>query len=335
MKAWYDGYRFSRNCEDTVFNPALCMSFIRTLVKDGAQTIPELDLSSVNDVDYMKLSGYLNLVGENDRNEIVNAILCDMLLPVSFPSPVRVFSGGRALNRNEGASILFHLGFLTLASKEEISESGGNLGRSYLKVPNAYFKMLFSRYYFQERKVSWAVFDGGYDLSGLARKNDLSLLMRMLEGIAQAFVNTDNTRQGEAQVALAVYTVLTLNTGSAFSLTREYAVRHGGKYVMAGDATLEGEPDQQVVQVDTHSGRADLVAENIKGQGPSYLFEFKYAREAPARDETKEKVRAKLIDEACRQLAFYVTDDHLKTIPDLRKYVIMYTYGQFLMQEIE
>ena len=37
---------------------------------------------------------------------------------------------------------------------------------------------------------------------------------------------------------------------------------------------------------------------------------------------------------AVKQLNFYVADDYLKTVPDLRKYVIMYTYGEFFIEEI-
>jgi hypothetical protein len=49
---------------------------------------------------------------------------------------------------------------------------------------------------------------------------------------------------------------------------------------------------------------------------------------------TKAKVRETLYNRAVKQLNFYVADDYLKTVPDLRKYVIMYTYGEFFIEEI-
>ncbi len=51
-------------------------------------------------------------------------------------------------------------------------------------------------------------------------------------------------------------------------------------------------------------------------------------------DETKEKMRADLREQARKQLDFYVTDDDLRVTPDLHRYVLMYTYGEFFMQEV-
>lgn len=84
-------------------------------------------------------------------------------------------------------------------------------------------------------------------------------------------------------------------------------------------------------------GRADLVALNRK-DGPSYIFEFKYKRETRSGDETKESVRSELFNDAREQLDFYVTDDNLKQLYEagkLHKYVIMYTYGEFFVQQVE
>jgi hypothetical protein len=50
--------------------------------------------------------------------------------------------------------------------------------------------------------------------------------------------------------------------------------------------------------------------------------------------ETKEKVRAKLLNDAKEQIKFYQTDDKLKTIKDLHKYVIMYTYDELTVEEV-
>ena len=88
-----------------------------------------------------------------------------------------------------------------------------------------------------------------------------------------------------------------------------------------------------MVTVSSHK-KADLVAINKSAGKPSYIFEFKYKRNENSSDETKVKVRAKLLKDACDQLNFYVTDDRLKKISNLHKYVIMYSYGEFLLQEI-
>ncbi len=80
-------------------------------------------------------------------------------------------------------------------------------------------------------------------------------------------------------------------------------------------------------------GRADLVALNQKN-GPSYIFEFKYEKDRNASENTKLKKRAELLEQAKKQLDFYVTDDELKQIRDLHRYVIMYTFGEFMISEV-
>ena len=88
------------------------------------------------------------------------------------------------------------------------------------------------------------------------------------------------------------------------------------------------------VKLNARSGRADLVAENRTGKGPSYLFEVKYARDVPAGEDTKARVREKLLNDAITQLDFYITDDDLKGLKDLRRYALLYTYGEFLLKEV-
>ena len=337
MKARYDGYRFSSVGRDTVYNPTLCISFVNSVIYRDYQDIPELDISSANDIDYQKLTGYLNLINEKDRKTIINAIIRRRLLPVVFPGAVKITSKHDVLDRNQGSAILYHLGFFTLASETEIREENKNSARNHLKVPNEYFRLLFSRYYFQTRKIPWSIFEGSYDFRSLAVRNDLSVFKKFLREIARAFVNTDNASQCEAQIGLAVYTALALNTGTAFRLIREYAVKHDGKYVMTDtpDDDDDGQDeDDDFLSVSTRAGRADLVVLNLTGKGPSYIFEFKYVRDTSSKDETKEKVREDLLEQARKQLEFYVTDDDLRVTPDLHRYILMYTYGEFFLQEV-
>ena len=279
----------------------------------------------------------MNLINEKDRKTIINAIIRRRLLPVVFNGAVKITSKHDVLDRNQGSAILYHLGFFTLASETEIREENKNSARNHLKVPNEYFRLLFSRYYFQTRKIPWSIFEGSYDFRSLAVRNDLSVFKKFLREIARAFVNTDNASQCEAQIGLAVYTALALNTGTAFRLIREYAVKHDGKYVMTDtpDDDDDGQDEEDdFLSVSTRAGRADLVVLNLTGKGPSYIFEFKYVRDTSSKDETKEKVREDLLEQARKQLEFYVTDDDLRVTPDLHRYVLMYTYGEFFMQDI-
>ena len=86
--------------------------------------------------------------------------------------------------------------------------------------------------------------------------------------------------------------------------------------------------------IDTIRGRADLVAINTNAKGPSYIFEFKYKRNTRSLETTKLKVMKTLYERAVKQLNFYVTDDNLRKVPSLHRYVIMFVYGKFLIKEV-
>ncbi len=86
--------------------------------------------------------------------------------------------------------------------------------------------------------------------------------------------------------------------------------------------------------IDTIRGRADLVAINTNTKGPSYIFEFKYKRNTRSLETTKLKVMKTLYERAVKQLNFYVTDDNLRKVPSLHRYVIMFVYGKFLIKEV-
>ncbi|MBQ8707090.1 MAG: AAA family ATPase [Succinivibrionaceae bacterium] len=337
MKIRFDGYRFSSFAGETVYNAALCISFVSSFLAKRCMSVPRFNVSSATDIDYQKLAGYLKLMKDEDRDELIDAILNKHLIPVVFPGTLKISSDRPLLNFHEGVAILYHLGFFTMASLDEIRLQHGDPAGDYLKVPNEYFSLLFSKFYFQSRNVPWSDFEGNCDLRSLAVKNDLSAFMKFLKGISQAFVNTDNTKQGEAQVALAAYVALSLNTGTAFRLIREYPVRHGGKYVMSDVPELDINSSENVsgesLRVNLKAGRADLVALNVSG-GPNYVFEFKYARDTSSRDETNEKIRSELFEQARQQLELYVTDDELGKLTELHRYVVMYTYGELSMKEV-
>ncbi len=344
MMERYDGYRFAGISREGVSNAALCLSFISDLTDMEYSCIPELNISAVNDIDYVKLSGYLDLIQEQDRERIISAITRNRLISVEFPGSVKVSHEHAMLDKDEGLSILYHLGFLTLAGADEMKKARvKNMARPHLRVPNEYFRRLFAKYIFQKRSLNWSVFSDTFDFSGMAIKNDLSMLRKFLKAIAQAFVNCSSITQGESQVTLAVYTALNLIPGSPFKLTREYTIRHNGQYVFPDEDDDDydddsGSNDDDVnaaaVKLNARSGRADLVAENRTGKGPSYLFEVKYARDVPAGEDTMVRVREKLLNDAITQLDFYITDDDLKGLKDLRRYALLYTYGEFLLKEV-
>ena len=130
------------------------------------------------------------------------------------------------LNYSEGATLLYHLGFLTIMSDDEARKAVSDHypGVTYLRIPNLYYKSLFSKYHLSRdpEALSNAV-EKTWDIR-LADTNDISGLKNMLESIAGAFVNTSDARMGESQLVLAVYVALNMISDAPFNLVREYSV---------------------------------------------------------------------------------------------------------------
>ena len=386
MKRRYDGCRFADNAENTVYNATMCLNFIRDLQKKY-QAIPKFKIFADANIDYDKLSGYFMLMNEQDRKALIEDL--DGKKPVSsnIGMAVKLTAEHETLSYSEGATVLYHLGFLTIMSEEEKKRTPNcSLNVEYLTIPNEYFRDLFSRFLLAGSPAALRAIENIKDLGMMAVSNDISLLSDMLYRVAGGFTQTDVSREGENQIALTVYTAISVAAGSSFDLTKEYAIKRDGQFVFAdgleeteylevneadfkedrekeedrkkeedsekedgGDKEKAGTPaspkkepvfvsrfsrPQKSKAPDTRRGRADLVAINTNPMGPSYIFEFKYKRNTRTSEMTKDKVREALYNRAVKQLNFYVADDYLKTVPDLRKYVIMYTYGEFFIEEI-
>ncbi len=374
MKKRYDGYRFADNAENTVYNATMCLNFIRDLQKKY-QAIPKFKIFADANIDYDKLSGYFMLMSEQDRKALIEDLNGKKPVSSNIGMAVKLTAEHETLSYSEGATVLYHLGFLTMMSEEEKKRTPNcSLNVEYLTIPNEYFRDLFSRFLLAGSPAALRAIENIKDLGMMAVSNDISVLSDMLCRIAGGFTQTDVSREGENQIALTVYTAISVAVGGSFDLTKEYAIKHNGQFVFedglteeeyedvpddesdtknkgSGDPVPEKSPEdaeaarefEEFVKgslmpgandLDTLRGRADLVAINTNPKGPSYIFEFKYKRNTRTSEMTKDKVREALYNRAVKQLNFYVADDYLKTVPDLRKYVIMYTYGEFFIEEI-
>ncbi len=376
IKRRYDGYRFADNAENTVYNAAMCLNFISELIENDYREIPSFKLFSKANIDYDKLCGCFMLINEQDRKQLIEDLNNRRPVASNIGMAVKLSAEHKTLNYHEGAAILYHLGFLTMMSEEEKKRTPNcSLNVEYLTIPNEYFRDLFARFLLTRSPAALREIESIKDLGMMAVSNDISILSAMLHRIAGGFTQTDVSREGENQIALTIYTALSLAAGGSFNVTKEYAVKHDGSFVFEDGLNEdeycdvpEDEPEDKpaipadsdgvspedsedlkaalelkelfgaevlnpAVSPDTLRGRADLVAIN-KGKGPSYIFEFKYKRNSKVREKTRVRVIKTLYERAVKQLNFYVTDDALSKISDLRRYVIMYVYGRFIIKEI-
>ena len=328
MKEWFNGYRFAEVADKTVYNSTLCLNFVQNIQNNPTRD-PELTTSSNMDISFDKLVGLLKLLREDDRNLILDSVAKEKPIKFTIPDSIKIDNTDNHLGYGDGVAILFYLGFLTVMSTEEAKKTLGKLYVSslYLKVPNLYFKMQFTKFMLEQAHIQWdSMIANCNAIALMAEENNLTGIVQSFEYIKNGLVQSDITHESEASIVMAIYGLL-MQISNQFELTREYAIYHNSQVLS------DVEIGKGFAKVGTHK-KADLVAINKSAGKPSYIFEFKYKRNENSSDETKAKVRAKLLKDAYDQLNFYVTDDRLKKISNLHKYVIMYSYGEFLLQEI-
>ena len=147
MKSRYGGYRFAAESENTVYNAALCLSFISEL-RSRKYDIPKFRLISGDDVDYTRLSGYLNLMTEHNQKKLTTALIKKRPVECALPVTVKITSPNARLDMSQGISLLYHQGFLTMMSADEVTEYCGKPASSaFVKTPNYYISMLFESPY--------------------------------------------------------------------------------------------------------------------------------------------------------------------------------------------
>ncbi|MBQ8706654.1 MAG: AAA family ATPase, partial [Succinivibrionaceae bacterium] len=118
MKKRYNGYRFAEEGEFTVYNPALCLNFIKKLISLDYKKIPPLQTVSGNDIDFDKFAGYMGLVNQQDMDSIISSIDVDSdpdnpssagyIEIYALSESIKVTSDENRLNYSEGATLLYH-----------------------------------------------------------------------------------------------------------------------------------------------------------------------------------------------------------------------------------
>ncbi len=138
MKEWYEGYFFSPDNKEAVFNPSMCLYYLKWLAKTGKEPEKMLDPSVANGLD--KLEEILSLANKNLTKDIVEGILRHKAIYlIWWLRPIRL-NKANGLDSEELLSFLVYMGFLTAAPGED---------RKFI-IPNRTIGTQFFEYYFKE-----------------------------------------------------------------------------------------------------------------------------------------------------------------------------------------
>lgn len=127
--------------------------------KHNYKRIPAAKIFSNANVDYTKLSGFLRLINEKDRRELLRDLNNHTPIVANIDIPVKFTSFSETLNYDEGVSLLFNMGFLTIMSREEIeaTPNGCNLEGHASGSPMITLKLCFLEFSLKTVRICFEV----------------------------------------------------------------------------------------------------------------------------------------------------------------------------------
>ncbi|MBQ9659441.1 MAG: AAA family ATPase, partial [Clostridia bacterium] len=134
LKENYDGYQFSTDAEERIYNTNMCLFFLNKYTTFNK--IPK-DLVDVNIAsDYSKLGKMLDLCTNENKQEIIERTLSKEGIATDI---VEKFNPEIGFGEREFASMLFYLGYLTI--------DGDVAGFPILNIPNKIMEEIYSDYF--------------------------------------------------------------------------------------------------------------------------------------------------------------------------------------------
>ena len=198
MKENYDGYKFSIDAKQRMYNSNMCLYFLSDYIRLGKIPTKLIDVNIASD--YSKLGKMLDLCQGEKRKEILEKTVAGEGIVSDITEK---FNPAIEFTEKDMISMLFYLGYLTIAGEE--------FERPELKIPNQVMKNIYSDYFIEFiNKIIGTEIQGDYNeiekeiaLEGKISKT-VGLLHEYLEGLS----NRDFQKFDEKYVKLIFYCIV-------------------------------------------------------------------------------------------------------------------------------
>ena len=136
LKENYDGYKFSLNAKNQIYNSNMCLYFLSDYIRLGEIPINLIDMNIASD--YSKIGKMLDLCKGENRIEILRKTVQGE--PI-ISNIVKNFNPAIEFTETDMISMLYYLGYLTI--------SGELVGMPELTIPNKVMKEIYADYFMQ------------------------------------------------------------------------------------------------------------------------------------------------------------------------------------------
>ena len=197
MKENYDGYNFSINCKEKIYNSTMCLYFLSNYIR--LTNLPE-NLVDVNIAsDYSKIGKMLDLCKGKKRAEIIEKTVSGEGI---LSEITQKFNPAMEFTDTDLVSMLYYLGYLTI--------EGTEVGFPKLKVPNKVMKEIYSEYFLKTlgQDFSNNIIDSYSEITKeLALEGKIDKITEILQKYLKNLSNRDYQRFDEKYVKLIFYCI--------------------------------------------------------------------------------------------------------------------------------
>ncbi len=285
MRAYYNGYKFNRRAQISVFNSSMALFYLLHLRDEGEEPDDLLDPAVASDLS--KIDGILKFANPYELEDVVKKSL--LREPIYFESLSLAINlnAKDKLSYKDLLSALIYLGYLTYSAD-------GN----YLVVPNRVIGQQFYDYYCQ--RILKLTSAGFYKNEFESSYRDLLIGKphKFISIVSDKFNSTNGIHRG---THLRESDFVTLFQSSLF-FSNDYEVR--------AEAEAFGKA----------KGYTDLVFLARDKIHCSYVFEFKYLTKTDASLD----LVSKAVSDAKDQLERYCSQSSLNEIPNLKKVILVF-----------
>ena len=198
MKEYYDGYKFSIDSENYIYNSNMCLYFLSDYVDLGKAPKNLVDMNIASD--YSKIGKMLDLYKGENRREIIEKTISGEGLATEITEK---FNPAIEFTNQDLASMLFYLGYLTIQGEE--------FGRPVLKVPNKVMKEIYSEYFLEyiNKETGFKVENDDYNeiLREIALDGSIKRITELLHIYLNNLSNRDFQKFDEKYVKLIFYAI--------------------------------------------------------------------------------------------------------------------------------
>ena len=198
MKENYDGYKFSIEATEKLYNSNMCLYFLNRYLERREIPNQLIDMNIASD--YSKLGKMLDLCQGEEREKIIEKTVAGEGIVSEITEK---FNPAMEFTEKDLISMLFYLGYLTIAGEEfEMPE---------LKIPNRVMKEIYSEYFMNilNKNADLQIAESEYTeiLKEIALEGKIDKLVSLAQKYLENLSNRDYVKFDEKYIKLIFYCI--------------------------------------------------------------------------------------------------------------------------------